>query len=202
MAFAQHSVTFAKSMFVRSGYNVDFGQPSRHFVLLVGRPTPPSWETPLGHLRSLFWNYTLAVLLNSEFHHMCKSLILNNPPTLVTNLWYWPFILAVDFEATLHQFYKILIFTTSRGSVILKNTPLLFVTYCYWPLPWQVYFWTTVHWFCVKTCILKHVLKCIFEQHSVTLRILTSKYFGKIGLCLFWRPTVLQLRRVDINLSS
>ena len=101
---------------------------------------PPLSGTPLGRLRSLFWNNTPAVSLNCKFPDICKSMILNNPPTLFTSLCYSPFALEVYFEATLHQFCKILIFTTSRGSVVLKNTPSLFATFCYRPLPWQVYF--------------------------------------------------------------
>ena len=207
-------------------------------------PNPPFWGTPLGHLRSSFWSNPPAVLLNSHFHNLCKSLILNNTPTLSATLCYWPFALEVDFEATLYQFCQNMILTSSHTNVILKNPPSLFATLCYWQSPWEVYFWTTVHqicrimfsttsrgsvvlnntpslfvtlrwqllprevyfWitlhkFCIKINICAHLWKCIFEQHSVTLRMLTSNHPGQIGLWLFWRPTVSQSRRVDNKIS-
>ena len=131
LAFAQHSVTFAN--------NVVFLKRSQ-CRLLATLPTlfttfwlanPPISGTPLGRLRSLFWNNNLAVPLNCRFPEICKSMILNNPPILFASLCYWPFPLEVYVEATLHQFCKILIFTTSRGNVNLKHTPsrsLLFAT--------------------------------------------------------------------------
>ena len=147
LAFEQHSVTFANIVVFRSGRNVDFGQPFRHCSLLFGWPAP-FLGTAIGHLRSSFWSNPPAVLLNSHFHNLCKSRILNSTPTLSASLCYWPFALEVYFEATLYQFCKIQICTSSRGSVILKNTPSLLATLCYRPLPWEVYFWTRVHEIC------------------------------------------------------
>ena len=40
LAFAQHSVTFAKNVVFRSGHNADFWQPFRHFSVPFGCPNP------------------------------------------------------------------------------------------------------------------------------------------------------------------
>ena len=160
-----------------------FGDPSNTFrYFLVGQP--PFWGTPVGHPRSSFWSNPPAVLLNSHFHNLCKSLILNNTPTLSTTLCYWPFALEVCFEATLYQFCKIQIFTSSRGSVILKNTPSLLATLCYRPLPWEVYFWGTVHEICRIMFFSNKLRKCGFEQHSITFQYFVLPAVSKLSLVL------------------
>ena len=148
------------------------------------------------------------------------------PPTLSASLCYWPFALEVYFEATLYQFCKVLIFTSSRGSVILKNTPSLSATLCYLSLPWEVYFWTTVHRICrimffatscgsvvlnnaPSLCACWHQIfyvKLDFDfsdgQQYRDRGMSMSNYPHKIAFRILQRSAVSQSVHVDLEISS
>ena len=148
-------------------------------------------------LGSLLWSNAPSVLQNPDFH--IKPWKCDFEKYSLTFCYF--VLLVITLVSLLLNNSPSDLQTTSRGSVVLNNARSLFATLRWQPLPREVYFWTTLQQFCIKVNICMHLTKCIFEHHSVTLRILTSNYPGQIGLWLFWRPSVSQSRHVDNKIS-